>query len=479
MKAIFGIPALLAMASLLICPSSSHGQGQIRMTIHLGSTSELQIDASYHDPSDIDERLNGTRVIPMWLSIKNNSSQSVRVEYHDMRLDLGSAAGTTPLPPVEGDAARATLRRDGRYNAFLRFLGSQGNDYAGDPFSRVLPSGSLGPGRTKSGYVFFMRPDSVPFTGFMALGTSAHKPEMLTTNTFEVRAPETESASLWSLAWLKNHWDRIINGEPPFNRSYALLLGVSDYTYMNKLSLVNDDLNKMQTFLLSLGFHVVRVQNHKLTVANVRSPQDYFADKINPNDRLLVYFAGHGVHQLEQGRQRGYLALINAPKSGEVTRQHAISMDDFVAWTRRVSAKHLLVLLDACFSGLAVRGFDVKLEVRSGSGPPPQSPPDPTTLYRLSMQPGRYLLMAGNESQEAIASPTWKGGLFTHGVVQGLGGLADTQRDGFVTTRELYPWLREYVEREATKAGRILTPLLKDLGPDGTSEGEFVFTRGR
>lgn len=479
MKTVFRIRALLVMASVLVCPVSSHGQGQIRMTIHLGSANELAIDAVYHDPADVDKRLNGTRIIPMWLSVKNNSLRPVPLEYQDMRLDLGSASSTTPLSPVEGNAARKMLQRDGHYNALLRFLGGQGNDYTRDPFSRVLPSGSLGPGRTKSGYVFFMRPTDVPFTGFMALGTASHKAEMLTTSTFEVRAPETESASLWSVAWLKNQWDRIVNGEPPFNRSYALLLGVSDYKYMKPLSLVNDDLNKMQKFLLSLGFHVVRVQNEKLTVANMRSPQDYFADKINPNDRLLVYFAGHGVHRVEQNRERGYLALINAPKSGEVSPGDAIAMDDFVAWTRRITAKHLIVLLDACFSGLAVRGFDVKLEVRGGPRPQPQGQPDPKALYRLSMQPGRYLLMAGNETQEAIASSTWTGGLFTHGVLQGLGGLADTQRDGFVTTRELYPWLREYVEAQAASAGRTLTPLIKDLGPDGTSEGEFVFTRGK
>jgi len=223
----------------------------------------------------------------------------------------------------------------------------------------------------------------------------------------------------------------------------------------------------------------VRVQDEKLTLASVRSPQEYFAAKINPDDRLLVYFAGHGVPREEGGRHRGYLALINAPASG-VSPGDAIAMDDFVAWTRRISAKHLLVLLDACFSGLAVRGFDIKLEVRSGgSEPPPPSQPDPGKLYRLSMQPGRYLLMAGNETQQAIASSTWTGGLFTHGVLQGLGGLADTQRDGFVTTRELYPWLRDYVEAQAASAGKTLTPLIKDLGIDGTSQGEFVFTRGK
>jgi hypothetical protein len=449
------------------------------MTIHLGSNNELAVDAQYHDPSDIDQRLGGTRIIPMWLTVTNTSAKPVPLAYQDMRLDLGSASSTTPLSPIEGGAARATLRRDGHYNALLRFLGSQGNDYERDPFSRVLRSGSLGPGQTKSGFVFFMRPDAVPFTGFMALGTASHKVEMLTTNTYEVRAPETESASLWSGTWIKNQWDRIVNGAPPFNRSYALLLGVSNYKYMKKLSLVNDDLKKMQEFLLSRGFHVVRVQDEKLTLASVRSPQEYFAAKINPDDRLLVYFAGHGVPREEGGRHRGYLALINAPASG-VSPGDAIAMDDFVAWTRRISAKHLLVLLDACFSGLAVRGFDIKLEVRSGgSEPPPPSRPDPGTMYRLSMQPGRYLLMAGNETQQAIASSTWTGGLFTHGVLQGLGGLADTQRDGFVTTRELYPWLRDYVEAQAASAGKTLTPLIKDLGIDGTSQGEFVFTRGK
>lgn len=467
------------IAVLLICPVPSYGQGQIRMSIQLGSANELAIDAEYHDPSDIDARLGGTRIIPMWLTVRNTSLKPVPLLYQDMRLDLGSASSTMPLSPIDGGAARVMLRRDGHYNALLRFLGSQASDYERDPFSRVLSSGSLGPGKTRSGFVFFVRPETVAFTGFMALGTASLKPEILTTHTYQVRSPETESASLWSGTWLKNQWDRIVNGAPPFNRSYALLLGVSDYRNMKKLSLVNDDLNKMEAFLLSRGFHVVRVQNEKLTVPNMRSPQDYFAERIGPDDRLLVYFAGHGVHRVERGRERGYLALIDAPASGEVSPGDAIAMDDFVAWTRRIVAKHLLVLLDACFSGLAVRGFDVQLETRGVSGPQAPGQPDPKTLYRLSMEPGRYLLMAGNEKQEAIASAAWTGGLFTHGVLQGLGGLADTQRDGFVTTRELYPWLREFVEAQAARAGRTLTPLIKDLGPDGTSQGEFVFTRGK
>ena len=473
------VPAL-ALVVALVCPSLASAQRAFKMTVHLGQKSELEVDAEYRDPTDVDAKLQGTRVIPMWLSVRNVSAQSVPLDYKDLRLDLGRAGGAAPLEPVDPDLARQTLRRDGKYNALLTILGSQGNDYSGDPFSRSLSSGSLGPGGRRQGYAFFMRPDSVPFTGFMALGTAGSAPEILTTNTFEVRSPERESSRLWTTDWLKNKWDRIVNGDPPFDKSYALLLGVWDYRSMQKLPFVKADLDKVEAFLLSLGFHVVRVQNEKLTLANVKSPQEYFAGKITANDRLLVYFAGHGFHRPERGEERGYLALIDASGERETNPANMIPMDAFVEWTRRVPAKHLLVLLDSCFSGLAVRAREVRLEVRGAATPSATAVvSDPKTLYRLSAQPGRYLLMAGDANQQALASSEWKGGLFTNAVVTGLGGGADAQRDGFVTTRELYPWLRDYVEQEANKVGRTLTPLIKDLGQYGASEGEFVFARGR
>src|SRR5215210_4947791 len=102
MRTIPRVSVLLALVSLLVCPVPSHGQEPIKMTIHLGASNELAIDAQYHDPSDVDKRLNGTRIIPMWLTVKNTSSRAVPLAYGDMRLDLGSASSTTLLSPVEG-----------------------------------------------------------------------------------------------------------------------------------------------------------------------------------------------------------------------------------------------------------------------------------------------------------------------------------------------------------------------------------------
>jgi uncharacterized caspase-like protein len=174
---------------------------------------------------------------------------------------------------------------------------------------------------------------------------------------------------------------------------------------------------------------------------------------------------------------RGYLALINAQTS-DVGGNNTIAMDEFVLWTEKVAAKHLLVLLESCFSGLAVRGRRVDVQMM-GAAAAPHGAPDPQALYQLSKDPGRYLVMAGDENQRVPMGDAWGGGLFTDAVIKGLSGRADGDKDGFVTARELYPWLRRYVETEAMKVlDTTVTPLIKDLDPV-LSKGEFVFTTTR
>jgi len=263
------------------------------------------------------------------------------------------------------------------------------------------------------------------------------------------------------------------------------VMGVWDYQSMEKLPRVKNDLDRVSTMLRDQGFTVVRVDNDKLTMANVRSPQEFFAKvaTITADDRLLVFFAGHGFRRIESGQVRGYLALQNA-RDGEASRQNTIAMDDFVAWTRRVPAKHLLVLLESCFSGLAVgiRPSDIQT---MGSTQAPTGQPNPRALYQLSSDPGRYLMMAGDENQRVPMGSEWGekggtgGGLFAHAVVEGLKGRADGDKDGYVTARELYPWLRQFVQQEAMRVlGSTVTPLIKDMDPL-VSKGEFVFTTAR
>ena len=50
-------------------------------------------------------------------------------------------------------------------------------------------------------------------------------------------------------------------------------------------------------------------------------------------------------------------------------------------------------------------------------------------------------------------------------------------RDHVVTARELYVWLRDAVQKEAGASPRRCTPMFLDLGPGGSSPGDFVFVQ--
>jgi Caspase domain len=481
--------ALVALTCMVAVPLPLAAQQEFKTTVRIGSANDLSVEAVYRDPVDIDRELKDTRVIPMWLKVTNVSARPMPLAYKDVTLDVADAGGAlNRFQAIDPAAARAMLQADGSLNRrWRRFLRSQDRFTTIDPFGRVLRDGNLAPRQSREGYVFFLRPEGTTISSFLVLGVAAHPRAVLATNDFVVMSPDKESSALWPdtlQTWMARFRERraqlskaiseIVNGPPPYRKSYALLMGVSDYANLQKLPLVKNDLDRMSELLRQLGFTVIRVENEKLTMANVKSPQAFFEKVagITEEDRLLVFFAGHGYQRREGDRVRGYLALMNG-RTGEGGGANAIAMDDFVEWTQRVPAKHLLVLLESCFSGLAVRARDVDVQLMG------ESEPDPEVLFQLSNARGRYLVMAGDDTQRVPMSERWNGGLFAHAVVEGLKGSADGNKDGFVTARELYPWLRTYVQAESSRVlGSSVTPLFKDLY-DRVSTGEFVFTTPR
>ena len=480
---------LLALSFVLAAPTLLLAQREFSTTVRLGADGALSVNAVYRDPADIDRALTGTRVVPMWLRVTNTSTRTVPLTYTDVTLEISDVTGElNRFSPIPAQRAREILEADGSLDRGWRRLVQTEDRFARiDPFERVLRSGGLRPRESTDGYVFFLRPDGVSLGSFAVLGIGSGPPSVLETNDVVVMSPETESSRLWPdtlRTWIDRFRERrdqlaatireIIDGPPPYRRSYALLMGVSNYQHLPKLPLVKNDLDRMANVLRQLGFTVIRVEDEKLTLASVRSPQVFFerVARIAEDDRLLVFFAGHGYQRREGERVRGYLALLNG-REGDGSGSNAIAMDDFVAWTQRVPAKHLLVLLESCFSGLAVRGRDIDVQLMGASEP------DPAVLYQLSRERGRYLVMAGDDTQRVPMSERWNGGLFAHAVVEGLKGRADGNRDGFVTARELYPWLRTFVQAESARVlGASVTPLFKDLFSD-VSTGEFVFTTPR
>jgi hypothetical protein len=178
--------------------------------------------------------------------------------------------------------------------------------------------------------------------------------------------------------------------------------------------------------------------------------------KTHPDDRVVVFFAGHGLsRKLPSGRRVGY--LIPAEAETETWNQY-IKMDEVVAESESCEAKHMFYMLDACFSGLAI--------TRSATAP---------SRFETDMltSQARQVLAAGTAEQVVEDSGPGAHSPFTHGILEGLRGAADLNHDGIVTGLELMTYVRNKV---APAPRSKQTPTCGDL-PGHESGADFVFRR--
>src|SRR5262249_42886763 len=112
-----------------------------------------------------------------------------------------------------------------KYPPLLDFLNGQASVFHPNVLEgRRLRDGALKPGQKKSGLIFFMRPsgsNAAPFNGVMWLETP-HGKQAFTTKAISVKAA-AEPSVLQRFATI---WQKVVGGALPYNKSYALLIGI-------------------------------------------------------------------------------------------------------------------------------------------------------------------------------------------------------------------------------------------------------------
>ncbi len=246
------------------------------------------------------------------------------------------------------------------------------------------------------------------------------------------------------------------------SKSYALVIGVSEYTNGYSSLPTSKDAKRMRDYLLhEAGFDYVHLLTEdKVTHSRLRKLMvDDFPGRVETNDRFLFYWSGHGVQRKVGQGHIGYLPLGSSSKEFS----SMVSMDHIARWDGLITGKQALFLLDACFSGLA--GKSSKKNTRR------------LVIDQLS-RPSHHLLAAGTGEEETIAGDKWGGSLFTTAIIDGLRGSADASsaypRDGVVSLSELVSYVKFRVADEKIQANwkKGITPQLRDLQ---TSIGEFFF----
>ena len=138
-----------------------------------------------------------------------------------------------------------------------------------------------------------------------------------------------------------------------YERSYALLIGVSDYTKgWPDLEAIPSELKTIKNTLETKGFEVTYVSNpdsKELEDAYEDFIDKYGFDKAN---KLLYFHYGHG-YSTNNGA-KGYLVPADAPNPNNDLKgfkRKSLNMTSLLALSRKMEVNHALFLFDSCFSG--------------------------------------------------------------------------------------------------------------------------------
>ena len=247
-----------------------------------------------------------------------------------------------------------------------------------------------------------------------------------------------------------------------YSGSYALIIGVSDYTNgWNSLPGVKHDVPAVKIALEKQGFNVKVLMNLKSD--ELSTAIDSFINEHGLSDygnRLLFYFAGHGatLKAIDGREDLGYIVPIDAPlPSADAAgfRRKAVSMDTIQFFASKIQSKHALFLFDSCFSG--------KLISRSNIAAPRFNVEDVG-------RPTRQFITSGAANQTVPDESDFRK-LF----VRSLAGEADVDRDGFVLGSELASFLKgEFATNKKEQ-----TPQYGKIMDFNLNQGDFVFIVGQ
>jgi uncharacterized caspase-like protein len=170
---------------------------------------------------------------------------------------------------------------------------------------------------------------------------------------------------------------------------------------------------------------------------------------VRPGDTILFFYAGH--IELEEdvlaarGRRGaakyGYLVTANA--NPDNLRFTAIKRDDVLDALRYSEAARCVLFCDACYSGgrrvRSVEQLPAGVRTRGRVAPDPgfQRVGSSSYVAEDAARAKTGILAAARAFSLAAESDEFQHGLFTHAVLDGLGGAADADGDGYVTLAEL------------------------------------------
>ena len=247
-----------------------------------------------------------------------------------------------------------------------------------------------------------------------------------------------------------------------YGKSWAVVIGINNYQSWPKLQYaVNDAQSVAEHLSNKLGFakeNIITLLDKDATSERITEVLGYqLADlkTVKENDRVFVFYAGHGAtREMPGGKSLGYIIPVDA--DAEKFQNRGISMTQLNDFSALIPAKHVYFVMDSCYSGLALTRAGVSIGQSVNY------------IQQITGRRARQILTAGGADQQVADGGPGGHSIFTWTFLQALEGLADTDNNGYVTASELGTYVAPVVASYSDQ-----TPAFGNL--IGSEGGDFVF----
>jgi WD40 repeat protein len=281
-----------------------------------------------------------------------------------------------------------------------------------------------------------------------------------------------------------------------YKKQYAIVVGIDHYKKLSLPRLNNavNDARAIAGILRNKGFSVIELYNENATKERMLDALKKIKQTSTSQDATLFYFAGHGdgVSGHKNVRE-GYIlpydfnSDLNNPNTDVMYYdKSALSISSLVMYSRDTKAKHIGIILDSCFSGLAmdskytnkslistakldsveydtktrsVRIKPIKVDVTTDSNS------EVNKLFReLLAKKSINILTAGDDQPVSDGSGHSP---FTQALIESLD--SNINNDGYIRFSTLADYIKKYVENKTNQQQK---PQYKN---ESVESGDFIF----
>ena len=227
-----------------------------------------------------------------------------------------------------------------------------------------------------------------------------------------------------------------IKYKPKYGNSYAVVVGVNAYKHAPPLGYACNDATVFADQLANkFGFpssKVTLLLDDNATLERIRAAIAELARATQDDDRVIIFYAGHGHTVSGNRREAGFLVPVGGNSDDTST---LLPWDELVSHGNLIRAKHVLYIMDACYSGL--------ISTRKLAPGSARIARDMLSRY------SRQYLTAG-KADEVVADgggPRKGHSMFTGHLLDGMDGEAASD-DGIITANKLMAYVYDRVARD-------------------------------